>query len=71
MEFEKFIGGKFKMFTLPCMLSKHESVFTTTSCCRGATLGKSFSFFGLNVVKPSLMTFFCFNVVQPWAGHFY
>jgi hypothetical protein len=49
MEFDKFIGGKFKMFTLPYMLSKR---FTNTSCCRGAILGKSLSFFGFNVVQP-------------------
>jgi bacterioferritin-associated ferredoxin len=35
----------------PC-LTCFQSVFTKTSCCRGATLGKSLSFFGFNVVQP-------------------
>jgi hypothetical protein len=77
----------------PSLNTCFQSVFTKTSCCRGAIFGKSLSFFGFNVVQPkalecglgqitaSLMTFFCFNVVQltffcfnvvqPWAGHFY
>jgi hypothetical protein len=49
MEFEKLIGGKFKMFILPYMLSKR---FHKNFLLPGATLGKSLSFFGFNVVQP-------------------
>jgi hypothetical protein len=53
MEFEKFIGGKFKTSTLPYMLSKRfHDVKLLVAGVRFSTLGKSLSSFGLNVVQP-------------------
>jgi hypothetical protein len=49
MEFERFIGGKFKTSTLPYMLSKrfHDLNFLLPGCDLGQVI-----IFGFNVVQP-------------------
>jgi hypothetical protein len=48
MEVEKFIGGKFHLALHAFKAFSRRN----TSCCRGATLGKSLSFFGFNGMQP-------------------
>jgi hypothetical protein len=88
MEFEKFIGGKFKTSTLPYIALKihdvkllvagvrpwasHYLFFVLMVCNLGQDTFIDYltSDCGLGQVT-SLMIFFSFNVVQPWARHLY
>jgi hypothetical protein len=80
MEFEKFIGGKFKTSTLPYIRSKRfhdvkllvagarpwasHYLFLVLMLCNQ----RQSTFIGQ--ITASLI-FFGFKVVQPWAGHIY
>jgi hypothetical protein len=77
MEFEKFIAGNSKRPPCPCCrdatLGKSLSFFVVLNVCnhgQDTFIDYLILECGLGQVT-SLMIFFSFNVVQPWARHFY
>jgi hypothetical protein len=78
MEFEKFIGGKFQMFTLPYMLSKPFSrKFLVAGVRPWTSHYLSLVSMLCNLRQDTFIDYLISEcglgqiTVQPWAGHFY